>query len=308
VVFCSNMAAYTRLPELRGLPLVVDLVDVDSEKWREYAERSRGPRRLLYHREGARLRNVERELGRRAVAVMLTTPAEEFLYRQVAPEAPSQVLGNGVDIEFFRRPADQPQPARAPHPACDVVFVGAMDYRPNVDGMVWFCEHVWPEVRSRVPDAVLRIVGRRPTPAVKALAELPGVQLHADVPDVRPYLFAARLAVVPLHVARGVQNKVLEALACETPVVASPAALKGLDPAVTDEALAAETPDEWIGAVVELLRDDTPCQRLAHAGRRYVERHCPWEQRLQPLDDLLTELLSPRATTSTPHSVATVSA
>lgn len=296
VVFCSNMAGYTRMRELRRLPLLVDLVDVDSAKWRDYAERSTGLLRRLYRREARCLEAVERDLGHRAHAITLTTPVERELYHKHAPGSPSYVVGNGVDIDFFHRPENCAPSAR------EVVFVGAMDYRPNVDGMLWFCRHVWPEVRARLPDAVLRIVGRRPTPAILALSQQPGITIHADVPDVRQYLISARLAVVPLHVARGVQNKVLEALACETPVVASPAALRGLHPALTDEALSADTAADWIGAVVQLLQDDAACQRMARSGRQYVEQHCRWEQRLAPLGQLLTSMVPERRGTI-PHDL-----
>lgn len=285
VVYCSNMAAYIRRPELSNLPLLVDLVDVDSEKWSEFAGRSTFPMSWVYRRESVRLRAVERELGTRATAVALTTKSERDLYRRHAPQANSVVIGNGVDLSEFRRSAL----ATAAGP--EAVFVGAMDYRPNVEGMLWFCRHVWPEVCRRVPAATLRIVGRRPKPAISELSRLPGLHIHADVPDVRPYLFQAKVAVVPLQVARGVQNKVLEALACETPVVSSPAALHGIPLTVGREALSAESPQQWIETLVELFHDDATCRRLAQAGRQFVESHCQWEQNLAVLDDLLSGML-----------------
>jgi polysaccharide biosynthesis protein PslH len=289
VAFCSNMTSYTRLPCVSKIPLLVDLVDVDSEKWSEYADRAAWPRRLIYQREFRLLQRVERELGQRAAAVMLTTEAELNLYRRHAPEAASYALGNGVEIDYFRRPATH-SPAEK-----ELVFVGAMDYRPNAEGMIWFCEHVWPQVRQQIPSAVLRIVGRRPGPAVQGLSRIPGVQIHADVPDVRPYLFGAKVAIVPLHVARGVQNKVLEALACETPVIASPAALTGLDLLPGEEALSASEPAEWISKITQLLQNDEECRRLAIAGRRYVEQNCRWDQQLAPMDQLLAQMCETRS-------------
>ncbi len=290
VSFCSNMAAYTRLSCMRGIPQLVDLVDVDSEKWREYADRTAWPRRLIYQRESRLLQRVEQELGTSAAAVTLTTNAELDLYRRIAPNARGIALGNGVATDYFQRPASQPLPGN------ELVFVGAMDYRPNMEGMTWFCENVWPQVREQVPSAVLRIVGRRPGSAVRGLSRLPGVQIHADVPDVRPYLFSAKVAIVPLHVARGVQNKVLEALACETPVVASPAALRGLNLVPGEEALSAESPAEWISAITHLLQNDVACRRLAKAGRLHVERHCQWDQQLAPLDRILAAMCETRRT------------
>jgi sugar transferase (PEP-CTERM/EpsH1 system associated) len=303
VTFCSNMAVYTRLSSVSELPQLVDLVDVDSEKWREYGERSAFPLSWIYRWESNCLRTVERELGARAYAVALTTNAELELYRKHAPNANSVVIGNGVDLARFQRPASS---VGRDH---EVVFVGAMDYRPNVEGILWFCEHVWPEVQRRVPTSTLRIVGRCPKPAVCDLGRLPGVHIHANVPDVCPYLFQAQIAVVPLQVARGVQNKVLEALASETPVLASPAALKGIALTSGQEALSAESPEEWIDSIVHLLHDHEARARLAHAGRKFVERHGQWDDCLTVLDELLANMLTrPVGTSAPPSSAAKVAA
>jgi sugar transferase (PEP-CTERM/EpsH1 system associated) len=282
------------LPVLQQIPLVVDLVDVDSEKWSDYARRSRMPKALIYRREARRLRAVERELGLRAAAVTQTTEAERTVYDRHVPEANCIVMGNGVLTDYFRRPDETPSP-----PA-EVVFVGAMDYRPNVEGIAWYASHVWPEVRRQVPEAVLRIVGRRPTAAVRALADVPGIQIHADVPDVRPYLFGARASVVPLFVARGIQNKILEAMACETPVIASQAALTGLDVVPDEHALAAAEPAEWIEQTVRLLTSEDTRTSLARAARLYVETRCNWEEQIKPLMAIL-EGLAPETNHQASH-------
>jgi sugar transferase (PEP-CTERM/EpsH1 system associated) len=275
----SSMVPYLRVPELKGVPAVVDLVDVDSEKWLDYAAESRGPAAWLYRVEGRRLRRLERELPRWARAVTLVSEAEAALYRRFA--APGAVLAvtNGVDLHYFH-----PMPA-ADEQGC--VFVGALDYRPNVEGAVWFCREVWPELRRRDPQARLVLVGRRPVPAVRRLAELPGVEVAGTVPDVRPFVARAAVVVVPLRLARGVQNKVLEALAMGKSTVVSPQALEGLAAKPGAEVVVASTPQEWVAAVAALLADPQRRQALGAAGRRYVERHHEWDHCLEPFGRLL---------------------
>lgn len=281
VCFCSGMVAYTNRPGLRRTPLIMDLVDVDSEKWLQFSRSGSGPKSWLLGVEGRRLRRLEQQVGDRAAVVTLVSREEADLYRQFAPAANTVAVGNGVDFSFFQRPKVV---SRQPHSA---VFLGALDYRPNVDGIRWFCREVWPSVRSRYPSATLQIVGRRPTSSVRALADVAGVSVHADVPDVRPYLFAATVAIAPLEVARGVQNKVLEAMACETPVVASTQALEGISAAAGRDALSADTPDEWLRSLGMIFDDATLADRLSQAGRTHVETHFDWNARLAPFGDFL---------------------
>jgi sugar transferase (PEP-CTERM/EpsH1 system associated) len=209
----------------------------------------------------------------------VVTEAEADLLRQFAPGAPVFAVGNGVDLDYFR-PAAGPE-----EPAC--VFVGALDYRPNVDAACWFCREVWPHVRRARPEATLRLVGRRPVPAVQALAAVAGVEVVGQVPDVRPYLRRSAVSVAPLRIARGVQNKVLEALAMARPVVASPTTLAGLRGPATPGVLMASSPEEWAAAVIRLLDDEPLRRRLGADGRSYVaEGHC-WDRCLEPFLDLL---------------------
>jgi polysaccharide biosynthesis protein PslH len=275
----SAMVSYQRLPELRDVPAVVDLVDVDSQKWFDYAQASRGPRSWLYGLEGRRLRRLEQSLPAWAQAITVVTKAEADLYRRFAPEAPIHAVGNGVDLDYF-------QPATtSEEPAC--VFVGALDYRPNVDAACWFSREVWPAIRRDRPEARFYLVGRRPAPAVQALATIPGVEVVGQVPDVRPYLERCAVAVVPLHIARGVQNKVLEALAMGKATIASPMTLAGLQGEATPGVLMASTAEEWTKAVLQLLGDAPLRRRLGEAGRRYVADHHCWDRCLEPFLDLL---------------------
>jgi sugar transferase (PEP-CTERM/EpsH1 system associated) len=276
----SGMVPYLRRRELGGVPAVVDLVDVDSQKWFDYAAASRGAWTTLYRTEGHRLRRLESSLPSWARAVTLVSEAETELFRSFCPSPDVHTVPNGVDLEYFR----QQSPALAEE-GC--VFVGALDYKPNIDAVTWFCKEVWPAIARAHPNARLRLVGRQPVSEVLRLGEVPGVEVVGQVPDVRPHLSWAAVAVAPLRIARGVQNKVLEALAMRKPVVASPQALAGLRERLDLPALTAATPAEWADYVGRLLGDEPLRRQLGAAGRRYVEAHHSWERCLEPLSDLL---------------------
>ncbi len=277
LVFCSSMVQYTDVPELASVPLVVDLVDVDSQKFFDYAELSRGAKRWLYRLEGRRLRRLECSLLQRAKAITLVSEPEAELYRSFCPNDRTFAIPNGVDLDYFRPENDSPNPW-TPLPEADrtnLVFVGALDYHANVDGLTWFINAVWPLVRRELPALTLGIVGRNPVPAIQQLTEAPGVRLFANVPDVRPYLASADVAIAPLRVARGIQNKVLEAMAMGKPVVGSVLALEGL---LAGSEAAVSAPLEGLApGVLRLVSDRNLCARVGKQARWHVERHCAWQ-------------------------------
>lgn len=275
----SSMVPYLRQPALHNVPAVIDLVDVDSQKWFDYAAAGAGPKAWLYRLEGRRLRRLEQALPGWARGVTLVSEAEADIYRRFGAGGTVRAILNGVDLDYFQA---QPQ---AGGQTC--VFVGALDYRPNVDAACWFCQEVWPALHRQRPEAKVQLVGRRPAPAVCRLAEIPGVEVVGQVPDVRPYLTGAAVAVVPLRIARGMQNKVLEALAMSRATVVSPQALEGLQARPNAELLSAASPYEWVEAVLSLLDDPARRQRLGEAGRRFVEEHHCWEDCLDPFGPLL---------------------
>lgn len=291
----SGMVPYLQLPELRPIPAVIDLIDVDSQKWLDYAAARSGWRAWLYRCEGRRLRTLEQALPSWARAVTLVTPAEVELYRRFCATGSVHVVTNGVDLDYFQAapPGEEP--------SC--VFVGAFDYPPNIDGACWFAQDIWPEIRRQVPEARFRLVGRNPAPAVQRLASLPGIEVVGGVPDVRPYVAGAAVAVVPLRLARGVQNKLLEALAMARAVVTSPPTLAALRAQPGVDLLVAASPTEWIDTVLRLFRDPALRRRLGESGRRHVEAHHRWEHCLEPLGALLG--LHSRATLTSPLAQAT---
>jgi sugar transferase (PEP-CTERM/EpsH1 system associated) len=282
VAFCSSMAPYLDLPATRDVPAVVDLVDVDSQKWLDYAAQCTGPRRWLYALEGARLRRRECAIARRADGVLLVSRHEAELFGSFCDADNIHAVANGVDLDYFT-----PSACEQEVPPSSCVFTGALDYRANLDGLRWFCGEVWPGVRRRFREATFTIVGSRPGKEARRLASAPGVELAADVPDVRPYLASASVAVAPLRVARGIQNKVLEALAMRRAVVGTPQALSGLDVQPGAHLLEALSPEEWIDAISRLLEDAALREQLGRAGRRYVETEHSWEARLRPLASIL---------------------
>ncbi len=282
LVYSSAMAQYA--PKGAERTLVVDLVDVDSDKWRQYAETHRGPMRWIYGREARRLLDFERAAAASASAALLVSEEEAALFRRLAPEVAEKVhaLGNGVDLAYFDPGADLPSPyeGEGPH----LVFTGAMDYWPNVDAVVWFAEKVLPTLRQRRPGLIFHIVGSRPAERVRALARAGGVHVTGTVPDIRPWIRHADVAVAPMRIARGIQNKVLEAMAMARPVVVSPMGAEGIEAADGREWRVAESADAFAGAVDELLAHPDRAAAMGRAARARVEADYGWEARLPLLD------------------------
>ncbi|GAB3678514.1 TIGR03087 family PEP-CTERM/XrtA system glycosyltransferase [Salinisphaera aquimarina] len=280
-VFSSTMATYVDTHE--GCRRVLDFVDVDSDKWRQYAAKCTGVARWIYTREANRLLAEERRLAGVFDASLFVSDAEADFFRDAAPESSERVgaIGNGVDSVFFDPDLEHDDPYRQPG-AARVVFTGVMDYGANVDAVEWFVQNVWPAVRTAQPDAQFWIVGTRPTRQVLALAEHAGVHVTGAVADVRPYLAHASVAVAPMRIARGIQNKVLEALAMGRAVVMSEQAAAGLEPA--DEAIAAiaESAEAFARAVLAYV-DQQDHGRPLPAARSYVTRYYGWQRQFERL-------------------------
>ncbi|MHB8762730.1 MAG: TIGR03087 family PEP-CTERM/XrtA system glycosyltransferase [Deferrisomatales bacterium] len=259
--------------------LVMDLVDVDSDKWSQYARFQRWPLSWVYRLEGALLARYERRVAERFDAVALVSPAEAELFgRRCGLPHKVHAVGNGVDLEYFH---PTPEPCR-PH---SLVFCGAMDYFPNADAVVWFAREVLPRVRQAVGEVTFTIVGSKPTPEVRALAAIPEVRVTGRVDDVRPYVWEAAVSVAPIRIARGVQNKVLEAMAMARPVVATPAAFEGIKAEPGRDLLVAEA-SAFAEGVGRLLLDPRAAQAMGQRGRSAVEAGYGWGAQLVGLDSL----------------------
>jgi len=284
LVFSSSMVQY--LKAWPSLPALVDLVDVDSAKWAQYARERRWPISWLYRREGERLLAYEREVVAEAATSFLVTDKEVALFEQLAPEhcGRVQALSNGVDADYFSPDPRRASPYRADELA--LVFTGAMDYWPNVDGITWFAREALPALRQRWPSLRLHIVGRNPLASVRVLAS-DAISISGTVPDVRPYLQHAAVVVAPLRLARGLQNKVLEAMAMARPVVAAQACVEAISAKAGQELLAAVQVDDYVRAVDALLRDQTSATALGLAGRQRVIDDYGWTSQLAVMDRYL---------------------
>jgi sugar transferase (PEP-CTERM/EpsH1 system associated) len=294
VVFSSAMAQYAQ-PLLPQVPMLVDFVDVDSAKWTQYAPAHRWPMSMLYRREGSRLLAYERAMALLARRSYFVTPNETALFLSQAPECEGRVqsMGNGVDADFFMPDSRRLNPFEAGEQA--VVFTGAMDYWPNIDGVSWFVADVLPLLRTRWPLVRFYIVGRSPSAQVQALAN-GHVVVTGTVPDVRPYLQYASAVVAPLRVARGIQNKILEAMAMQRPVVTVSSCADAIGATAGQGLLRADTPEEFVQALQPLLESPYNAAALGQQARRYVEQECSWQAHLSGIDSCLS-----KARVSNPH-------
>jgi sugar transferase (PEP-CTERM/EpsH1 system associated) len=281
VVYSSAMAQYVM--QRPGLHRVVDFVDVDSAKWAEYAEKRRWPWSAVFRREARLLLDYDRRVARGAAMNVLVTPAEAELFRGLAPESAGRIQSamNGVDTDFF-------SPAHAlaspfPEGVVPIVFTGAMDYWPNVDAVTWFADESLPALQRALPAARFYIVGMNPAPEVRALGERSGIEVTGRVPDVRPYLRHAAAVVAPLRVARGVQNKVLEAMAMARPVVVGEAAAGGLDVRAGEEIAVAGGAEAFAAAVERLVAELERAAAMGQAARRCVQDKYSWAHNLAPI-------------------------
>lgn len=292
LVFSSPMAQYVPRESPPSGPdevrTVMDFVDVDSDKWRMYAERHAWPMNWLYRLEARRLLAYDREIAAAVDASVFVSQQEAELFRRLAPDVRKRIVAveNGVDTDYFS-PGDEYETPYAEGEKV-LVFTGAMDYWANVDAVTWFAREVFPLVRQRVPQARFFIVGARPTEAVRRLREIPGVHVTGTVEDIRGYLKHAAVAVAPMRVARGIQNKVLEAMSMAKAVVTTPAAMQGIQPTDELSGLVAEDERPFADRVIELLTG-ADALRLGRLGREFVESHYRWSDKMAAFSRLLGE-------------------
>jgi sugar transferase (PEP-CTERM/EpsH1 system associated) len=277
-VHCSSAAPY--VAHVRGIPKILDFGDMDSQKWLEYARYKPFPLSAGYWLEGRKLERMERQLARRFDLCTATTRAEWETLESYRTGVATDWFPNGVDSEYFA-------PTGEPFDPDTISFVGRMDYYPNQQCMLEFCRATLPLVRARRAAVKLVIVGADPSPEIRALAQIPGVTVTGSVPDVRPYVRRSALMVAPLAIARGTQNKLLEAMAMGVPVVTSAAAAGGVDALDRRHFLVASTPDAVARAVLDVLESPHERARLAHAGRARMLTHHDWGRSMQRLDRMV---------------------
>ncbi|MCS6877565.1 MAG: TIGR03087 family PEP-CTERM/XrtA system glycosyltransferase [Geminicoccaceae bacterium] len=292
----SGQSARFFLRARSSTPWLLDLVDCDSEKWRALAARARGPRRRLFAREAERLLAFERRAVAAAARTFLVTRSEADLLAERAPEIAARlwVLENGVDAAFFDPAVVRPDPWGEPGPP-RLLFTGVMDYPPNVEAVCWFAREVLPALRARFGRVRFAIVGARPARAVTRLADPPDLLVTGRVEDVRGWLRHADVAVAPLWLARGVPNKVLEAMAMARPVIVTPGAAAALHARPGEELLVGADARGFVEAITGLFTDRARAAALGAAARAHVLRWHDWNVTLAPLDAAIAALAAPRS-------------
>ncbi len=287
LIFSSVMAQFvTPLLQDSNIDMIVDFVDVDSDKWRQYAAKKHGVARWIYQRESSYLFDYEQKIAGQAKSGLFVSEQEADLFKTLAP-ALSQKIGhinNGVDVDYF----SPEQPLTSPYNDDEkaLVFTGAMDYWANVDAVIWFATQVFSQLTQDHPNTKFYIVGSKPTKEVEALSKHKNVVVTGAVDDVRPYVAYAALSVAPLRIARGIQNKVLEAMAMGKQVVATSAAMEGIP---YDAGLAVSVADDpnVMAKQLDRLLQNNPAIICSEANREFVKTKFSWEQNVRRLSALL---------------------
>lgn len=295
IVFCSSMAQYVihsksyKKGQLRDVRLILDFVDMDSDKWRQYAQYSNFPMNLVYWLENHRLLKYEVMLNSIFDYSVFSSDCEVKTFKAHHPDAQSvMTIPNGVDYDYFSLKENAPAgvfnfPKNGPR----ILFTGVMDYFANEDGVIWFCEKIFPQIRQKIPSVEFYIVGNRPTDVVWALSEHDGVTVTGFVPDIRPYYWLADVCVVPLRIARGLQNKILEAMATGNAVVATSNASNGIICSNGEDIIIVDNEKHFALEVVNLLQNEPVQRRLAHNARKNIIKNYSWQNNMEKLDNLL---------------------
>lgn len=279
-VYGSAVAPYVQ--DVAHIPKILDLVDVDSDKWRQYARYSNFPVSWVWSAEAERLSKFEKQIVRDFSLTLVSTNAEAEILRSGGLNAPIEVLENRIDTIYFDPAAvNVPPEIAALQPY--VIFTGSMDYFPNIDAVTTFCREVFPRVRDHVPNARFVVAGRNPATSVRRLARQPGVHVTGMVSDIRPYLRGASAAVAPLRIARGIQTKIFEAMAMDLPVAVSRKAAMAMPEYLRNEVQIADDPRDMASCLIPLLRTPRPeVGRVRGAVTDYVER-VNWKERWESL-------------------------
>ncbi len=289
VLFSSSMARFL-LPHAAKVPVIMDFVDMDSDKWAQYAQSKSWPMSAVYRREAKKLQSYEAKVAAAARASIFVTAEEAALFNSRVPADASKVhsINNGVDTGFFDPGRPYENPYRAGQPVA--VFTGAMDYWANVDAALWFAQEVWGQVRRQRPDAVFYIVGGKPSSEVKALDGKDGIRVTGRVADVRPYIAHSSVVVAPLRIARGIQNKVLEGMAMAKPVITTPQGFEGIAATPGKDLMVEDAADDFADRVLAVMDGKVP-DYMGSAARQTVTEGYSWEANLNLLQLMIRKTL-----------------
>lgn len=284
IVHCSSVAHFV-LRSNNNSAKLLDFCDMDSQKWLAYARYKPFPLSVLYWLEGVKLQRAERLLAKKFDCSSVATEFELETLKTYQSGKQSFCFPNGVDTEYF-------SPADREYDNNKICFIGKMNYYPNEKCMLEFCQSVFPKLREKYPQLILSIIGSNPTEKILALGDRDGIEVTGRVADVRPYVQSAALSVVPLSIARGTQNKILESMAMGVPVVCSDVAVKGIDALPERHVLVASNSSEYIKQISRVLDNAVERERLSGAGRDRMLSHHRWEIAMKKMDSQLADKIS----------------
>ena len=298
--------------------LVMDFCDVDSDKWAQYGTLTSFPKSFIYTLENHRLAKYEKKIAEHFDHSVFVSQKEAEIFLNLNPHLTNiSVIPNGVDYNYFapqerhkaqssgqkkisrktmrlqpnikseiRNPKSEISPM--PHAPCPMLlFTGAMDYYANVDGVKWFCDNIYPEIQINFPNTEFHIVGSNPNANVKALQNNNGVKVTGFVENTRLFYEKAYICVIPLRMARGIQNKVLEAMSMEKAVITTSQAIQGITAVNGEHLVVADEPKEFAQSVVTLLKDKDRRFTLGKNARRFVKTNYNWQTNMEKLEELL---------------------
>jgi polysaccharide biosynthesis protein PslH len=293
ICYCSSMAEYIfnnlkyRNKQLKNLKLIMDFVDLDSDKWLQFSRYASFPANLIYRLENKRLLRYEVEVNKRFDHSIFVSDREVDAFKEFQPIGPNvHVIPNGVDYSYFS-PGKREYPSLTIDSEPVIVFTGVMDYFANEDGVRWFCERIFSKIRSCFRKAQFYIVGNRPTNRVRRLSSIPGVHVTGYVEDIRKYYWMADICVTPLRIARGLQNKVLEAMSTGNTVVASSNASEGIICHKDQDIIIADDEESFSQAVIDLLQDGDRRRDLGLRAMENIRQNYSWDRNLAKFDQIL---------------------
>lgn len=289
----SSMAEYVFRSQTIGRPdcqprLIMDFMDLDSDKWRQYESLARFPMSLIYRREKRLIAAYEEAIYRCFDACLFISQSEVDLFRSRLPDARKlHVVANGMDVEAFRPTSARAEPYSLPA-APVFLFTGVMDYLPNEDAVCWFAKGAWRQIRSRYPDAVFYIAGMNPSKKVQELASLPGIVVTGFVDDITQYYDKATMFIAPFRLARGVQNKVLQALSCGLPVITTSLGAEGIEATDGEHLLIANCLEDMLTATDRLMTEPDLTYRLGNNARNLIVEQFSWHGKLASFETLMS--------------------
>ncbi len=282
VVFSSTAAQY--VSHVTNIPKLLDFCDMDSQKWLAFSAFKKWPVSLGYHIEGTKLEREEKRLCHEFDLCTCATDFEVDTLDGYNTGVASGFFPNGVDFDFFT-------PGELDYDRRSISFVGRMDYYPNEECVLSFCENVLPPLRQKYPDVSFTVIGAEPPANIMALNALPHVTVTGTVDDIRTYVRKSAVMVTPLEIARGTQNKILEGMAMGVPVISSRTAARGVDAVVGEHILAATTADEYVARISEIFDSEALRDKLAKAGRERVKSHHNWPRAMALFTDAIDQCI-----------------